>query len=221
MTPTNTSTHSNIVSREDGKIPLYLEGPCGIVKHFPNLTRGDFARVLLVADGIGATFIVPLYKSIVHDNSGVKVEMVWAVRGAGDATWAVTGTNRGKSIMDDENVHIFLTGDILESGGSGDGTMSTSSKPRCARSSRTGGSSGEGRSSMAGEDSGDEEVEMSSMYRDRKRNKYTSQHNRKRPDLRKIVDDLFKNGADERVAIVVCGPQEMAKELRDHVVRGS
>ena len=55
------------------------------------------------------------------------------------------------------------------------------------------------------------------MYRDRRRNKYTAQHNRKRPDLKKIVDDAFRHGDEERVAVVVCGPEEMATELRKHV----
>ncbi|KAH8903305.1 ferric reductase like transmembrane component [Coniochaeta sp. PMI_546] len=191
--PANTVTQSTIVSREDGKIPLCIEGPYGMVKHFPNLAGGDFDRILLVAGGIGATFIVPLYRSIIHDCPNVKIEVVWAVRSAGEATWAVTGTGKGKSVLDDENVHIFLTGDILESGSSG-----AAAKSRVA--SR-----------------GDGEVEMSAMYRDRRRGKYTSSHNRKRPDLRKIVDDTFKHGADERVAVVVCGPEEMARELRDYV----
>jgi NAD(P)H-flavin reductase len=206
--PANTITQSTIVSREDGKIPLCIEGPYGMVKHFPNLAGGDFDRILLVAGGIGATFTVPLYRSIIRDNPTIKIEMIWAVRGAGDATWALNGTGKGKSILEDENVHIFLTGDILASGGSG-----AAAKSRVAnRSSRAG---GEGSGSTNVE--GDGEVELSAMYRDRRRGRYTSQHNRKRPDLKKIVDDTFKHGSDEKVAVVVCGPEEMARELRDYV----
>lgn len=205
LTPANTISQSTIVSREDGKIPICIEGPYGAVKHFPNLAGGDYDRILLVAGGIGATFTVPLYRAIVHDNPNVKIEMVWAVRGAGDATWALTGSGgKGKSILDDENVHIFLTGDIVDG-------SSAATRARAARGRST---AGEG---SGGAEGGDGEVELSAMYRDRRRNRYTSQHNRKRPDLKKIVDDVFKHGADEKVAVVVCGPEEMARELRDCV----
>lgn len=40
---------------------------------------------------------------------------------------------------------------------------------------------------------------------------------RGRPDLRKIVDEVFRGGADERVAVLVCGPEAMAREIRGHV----
>lgn len=42
---------------------------------------------------------------------------------------------------------------------------------------------------------------------------------RKRPDLGKIVDDVFKLGTGEKVAVMVCGPKNMARELRWHVGR--
>lgn len=38
-----------------------------------------------------------------------------------------------------------------------------------------------------------------------------------RPDLRAIVDRTFRHGDHERVAVLVCGPAGMAKELRAHV----
>ena len=42
---------------------------------------------------------------------------------------------------------------------------------------------------------------------------------RDRPDLRKIVDETFKHGNEEQVAVLFCGPQNMARELRGHVGR--
>ena len=42
---------------------------------------------------------------------------------------------------------------------------------------------------------------------------------RDRPDLRKIVDEIFRFGNEERVAVLVCGPAEMARDLRGHVGR--
>ena len=123
--------------------------------------------------------------------------MVWAVRDAGDATWAVTG-KEAQTLLKDNNVQLFLTGDVVDPD-----EVATSSANGAEGSSATG--DGEG------------EVEMDAMYRDRRRGRYTSQHNRKRPDLKKIVDDVFKHGQEERVAVLVCGPNGMARELREHV----
>ncbi|KAH8880383.1 ferric reductase like transmembrane component [Thozetella sp. PMI_491] len=184
---------------DESRIPINLEGPYGVRSLFPQLTSGEYDRVLLVAGGVGATFTVPIYRSLLQDNPNAKVEMVWAVRGAGDATWAVSGAD-AKGIMDDENVHIFLTGDIIEWGTG----LPTSNASGHAQSSNAGNAT-------------DAEVEMTPMYRDRKRNRYTSQHNRKRPDLQKIVDNVFRHGAEERIAVLVCGPTPMARELREHV----
>ena len=40
---------------------------------------------------------------------------------------------------------------------------------------------------------------------------------RERPDLKKIVDEVFQQGLEEKVAVLVCGPSSMARELRKHV----
>lgn len=41
--------------------------------------------------------------------------------------------------------------------------------------------------------------------------------NSKRPDLQKIVDDTFRKSQQDDVAILVCGPTEMTRELRKSV----
>jgi len=209
QTPGDTSPNTRAAPGEQQKIPLCIEGPYGIAKRFPNLVDGEFSRILLIAGGVGATFTVPLYRAIMQEHPNAKVEMVWSVRGAADATWAVTGESAGGSILDDDNVHIYLTGDIVDPAGS-PAPAPRSGGPR----TRSGGSSGAGSSATSDVDSG---IEMSTMYRDRKRNRFTAHHNRKRPDLRKLVDDLFKHGSEERVAIIVCGPNSMARELKEHV----
>lgn len=38
-----------------------------------------------------------------------------------------------------------------------------------------------------------------------------------RPDLQKIVDDVFKQGPEESVAVLFCGPSKMGRELRKYV----
>lgn len=62
-----------------------------------------------------------------------------------------------------------------------------------------------------------DEIEMITMHDGGRRRLYPSQNNRKRPDLQKIVDNLFKHSQDERVAVLVCGPDDMARELRAHL----
>ncbi|KAK4242923.1 Ferric/cupric reductase transmembrane component 2 [Achaetomium macrosporum] len=185
----------------DDKIPLSIEGPYGAASRFPQLST-DFDRMLLVAGGVGATFTLPLYRSIISENPGAKVEMVWAIRSAGDATWAVTG-KEAQALLKDDNIHIFITGDMVDPEGPG-------LLRRKSADDRRADGSGVG-------DDGEGEVEMSAMYRDRRRGRYTAQQNRKRPDLKQIVDDLFRHGHEERVAVLVCGPNEMARELREHV----
>ncbi|KAI1412781.1 metalloreductase Fre8 [Hypoxylon sp. FL1857] len=166
---------------DGAKIPLSIEGPYGCATWFPNLAGPDFDRILLVAGGVGATFILPLYRLIANENPTARVQMVWAVRGAGDATWPVTNTS--ESILADENIQLFLTGNILSN---------ASEAPRLSDES--------------------EAVELTT------RNDVTDVGQiRKRPDLRKIVDDLFRQGVEERVAVLVCGPEEMARELRSYV----
>jgi len=178
-------------SSGSAKIPLSLEGPYGVATRFPALSSGEFDRILLIAGGVGATFTVPLYRAITNENPNARIEMVWAVRDAGEATWAVLNAEAGgsvKSILEDENVHIFLTGDALGDSSNGNGS-----------GARNGA------------------VEMSPINRDRRRGRLAVQHDRKRPDLKKIVEGVFAHGAEERVAVLVCGPEEMAQELRRHV----
>ncbi|KAL8406729.1 hypothetical protein RB596_005276 [Gaeumannomyces avenae] len=190
---------------DETRIPLFVEGPYGAAKHFPNLAGPGFDRVLLVAGGVGATFAVPLYRAIRHDNPTAKVELVWALRGAGDATWAVQQQQQAQSqqreddqddedkgpvsILADENVHLFLTGPLM-----GDSAASGSS--------------------LAVPD-GDGGTELNALYR--RGGRLTAQHNRRRPDLRRLVDDVFRHGSEERVAVLVCGPEEMVRETRRFV----
>lgn len=44
----------------DAKVSLCMEGPYGCATWFPNLAGPEFDRILLVAGGIGSTFILPI-----------------------------------------------------------------------------------------------------------------------------------------------------------------
>ncbi|KAI1264483.1 ferric reductase like transmembrane component [Xylariaceae sp. FL1019] len=178
-----TTAFSHFASNVDGeaKVKLAFDGPYGCAKRFPNFASPEFDRILLVAGGVGATFTLPLYRWILSENPSARVQMVWAVREAGEATWPTSGS--GKGIVDDDNIQLFLTGDIL-----------------------------------AGENVGDssrvsvDEVELRTLSGQQQSRRSTT-----RPDLQNIVDSVFKQGLEERIAVLVCGPHTMARELRTHV----
>ncbi|PHH73186.1 hypothetical protein CDD82_5612 [Ophiocordyceps australis] len=44
-----------------------------------------------------------------------------------------------------------------------------------------------------------------------------SKPHHQRPDIKQIVNDAFRQGTEERIAILVCGPADMAKTLRQSV----
>ncbi|KUJ14661.1 uncharacterized protein LY89DRAFT_720150 [Mollisia scopiformis] len=176
--------------------PINIEGPIGSSRHFPNLAA-DYDRILLVAGGVGSTFILPIYlhvrdQLIIEGKSSDRVTMIWSMRSSSEALWAIDSssaseTEEGGSIQDDENVQIFVTGHDSHHGHN------------------------------APEPS-DGSVEMSEMARkgDESGVRITG---RDRPDLRRIVGNVFRKGEGERVAVLVCGPAAMARELRRDVGR--
>lgn len=168
------------------EVKLAFDGPYGCAKRFPSLAGTGFDRILLVAGGVGATFTLPLYRWIQAENPAARVQMVWAVRGEGDATWATDAG--GKRLIEDENIRLFFTRSPISSVDS------------------------HGQS----DDDGDE-MELTDLPESARQTGYASRHSNKRPNLQKIVDDVFRQGVEERVAVLVCGPEAMAHELRSHV----
>ncbi|CAN8105033.1 unnamed protein product [Discula destructiva] len=165
----NTSDGSRHVS-------LSIEGPYGAVSYYPELTTGEYDRVLLVSGGVGATFTVPLYRALQSDSPIARVQLVWAVGKASDAAWAKT--TDGKLLADEENVQLYVTGtkQVMDPQDEDDG------------------------------------IEMDTVSENRE-----SKHTYTRPDLRKIVDDVFKSGQEDRVAVLFCGPAQMGRDLRRYV----
>lgn len=155
-------------------LSLAIEGPYGAVSYYPELVSGEYDRVLLVSGGVGATFTVPLYRALINGSANLKVQLVWAVGNASDASWAKD--KDGKLLSDDEDVQLFVTG-----------TKKTL-------------------------DPQNGSLEMSAIPATQE-----PKHMRMRPDLRKIVDDVFKAGQEERVAVLFCGPTQMGRDLRQYV----
>lgn len=170
------------------RIPLTIDGPYGEASFsFPSLLsqKGGAHRILLFAGGVGATFILPIYRTLLADHPASRVRLVWAVRTAADVTWATSPSEgaANSSLLDDEDVQIFLTGEI--------GADSTASS----------------RGTGAGGSSTNRGIELADL------------HGRRagRPDVRKIVDDTFRLGQAETVAVLVCGPEGMARDVRNAV----
>lgn len=170
----------------NAEVKLAFDGPYGCARRFPSLAGTEFDRILLVAGGVGATFTLPLYRWIQAENPTARVQMVWAVRGEGDATWATDAG--GKGLIEDQNIRLFFTGSPI--------------------------SSVDGRSQF---DDDADEMELTDMSESPRPTGSALRHDDNRPNLQKIVDDVFRQGVEERVAVLVCGPEAMAHELRSHV----
>lgn len=178
MTTTLNQIASNNSRHDATKIPLSIEGPYGVAGHFKTLAEGEFDRILLVSGGVGATYTVPLYRALVKDNPAAPAQLVWAVRGVGDASWVTSGKD-DKGFTEDEGVQIFVTA---------------------------------GDDKQGGQEAGDEDVELSTLH-----DGGQMRHQLMRPNLKKVVDDVFQHGQDERVAVFFCGPAVMGRDLRSHV----
>ena len=168
------------------KPPIDIEGPYGASKRFPDLAA-TCDRILLVAGGVGATYILPIYRHLRDEMesesmSPDRLKLVWSMRSGPEASWAFD-TPAEPSLEDDEHVKIYLTrGDADDS-----------------RRNET----------------ADGSVELDDLQQTWKTIKATG--GKERPDLKKTVDDIFRLGNEERIAVLVCGPEGMANELRKYV----
>ena len=177
-------------------IPLLIEGPYGSAKYFPHLANYD--RILLVAGGVGATFTLPIYSHLqATASSDTHMRMVWIVRDLADTSWALDALDE-RSDPANADVRIHVTG-------SGHA------------SSRIGSDGAEN-----GLDSGKkgESIELQDRSETHRVNGFAGRDVRAgRPDLRAVVDDVFDVDADDRVAVLVCGPKGMGVALRKEVGR--
>jgi NAD(P)H-flavin reductase len=176
--------------------PINIEGPIGSSRHFPNIAA-DYDRILLVAGGVGSTFILPIYQNVrdqlvAEAKSPDRATFVWSMRSPYESLWAVdssstTGSEEGASIQNDENVQIFVTGQD---------SFHSHNEPEPQ----------------------DGSLEMRDMSWN-ENDVGIKIKSKERPDLGTIVDSVFRRGEGERVAILVCGPAGMARELRRSVGR--
>ncbi|KAL3426270.1 ferric reductase like transmembrane component [Phlyctema vagabunda] len=170
--------------------PINIEGPYGTTQRFPNLAA-SYDRVLLVAGGVGATFILPIYHSVgeqmeAEGKSSERLTLAWSMRSAAEASWAMD-LEEGRSLSADENAKIFFT--------------------------RSNADDREHHEEIPVDGS----VEMDEL--DGPQDELLPATGRQRPDLRKIVDAVFSHGSEESVAVIFCGPAVMARDLRQNLSR--
>ncbi|RMX74871.1 hypothetical protein D0869_12164 [Hortaea werneckii] len=177
-----------------GSQRVSLEGPYGVASHSDRLLQYD--RVLFVAGGVGATFILPLYRQLLADlspSSGSyrrqKVDFVWVARESAEVVWAIPDELKERDAFR-ERLAVYLTGR-----GAG-------------REDADGIELQERENLLASGDGGDSKVlglEFDAQVG--------------RPDLRNIVDRTFAHGMAEKVAVVVCGPAGLDDSLRRAIGR--
>ena len=183
-----TQTLLTHVDRFDARPSINIEGPYGASVDIADVT-GKFDRILLVAGGIGATFVLPVYRALREhlqsETRGHKrLDLIWALRSTAEVSWATELEDQ--VFADNPDVHIYLT-------------RKASLEHSFPNSFSEGMEMGELRTS-------DELVGGSKPHMGR-------------PNLREIVDETFSYHGEESVAVFFCGPHGMGRELRAHVGR--
>ena len=193
---------------------IAIEGPYG-VKHSEKLLHYD--RVLFVAGGVGATFIVPLYRQLLADLSPSrgsyrrqKVMFAWIVRRMADVAWALPENTKEREGFV-ERLKIYLTGASAGDYASSNSDVATNGEDRWnqARMENEDGIELEERKTLisgaADSFAGNSETEISIHAG--------------RPNLRTLVGDALSESSYERVAVFVCGPESLSRSLRREVHR--
>lgn len=192
---------------------LSIEGPYGLASHADNLLQYD--RILFVAGGVGATFIVPLYRQLLSDLSPgkgsyrrQKVNFLWVARSMADVSWAVPADEKEKEDFA-ERLRVYITKDT-------EGIASSSN----------------GGEFVIGEEERDVPGEEGIELEDQKKPFMASGNGNGektassglsvtagRPGLTRVVEQVFSQSSSERVAVLVCGPRSLSQGVRRDVGR--
>ncbi|PPJ59490.1 hypothetical protein CBER1_02463 [Cercospora berteroae] len=97
------------IPQEARKTVVGIRGPYGSAAFFPDFKPARFDRILLVAGGVGITFIMPIFKHIRALNPSVEVELVWSVRDFNELACLTADELRGLQ-QADQHTRIYVTG---------------------------------------------------------------------------------------------------------------
>jgi hypothetical protein len=187
-------------------LPIALEGPYGASTRLPDLSEHD--KVLFVAGGVGATFVMPIYRSIIdrHDSRpvGTQVRCIWAVQKLADTQWAFSAST--SEIDAEANGHGLLHGPAAV-----EVYVTRSSGPSLqVDPSFAVGDDGEGEAiEMA------ENEQLLSMEEEMDKPRKGMVIKSGRPKLDAIVDEVCSKAM--RTAVICCGPKRLTEDLKRSV----
>lgn len=201
----NMSLSSNV---ESPTMRLKIDGPYGASTWLPDFT--SFDNILLVAGGVGATFIVPIWRSICMTRSssggilGDRVKFIWSVKTLSESGWAFPSAETSAVLPHaTKGVDLYVTGNgaredpqfTSANGGRSNGKAQADSGEAIEMDEREG--------LMAGVDGQKAPTQGLSV-----------KHGR--PNLSDVVSDAFAVSGG-RVAVLACGPHGMTIHLRREV----
>ncbi|KAE8842921.1 hypothetical protein PTNB73_00970 [Pyrenophora teres f. teres] len=199
-------------------LPLLLEGPYGASTRLPNLSEYD--RVLLVAGGVGATFIIPIYRSMLEldktTSTGTRIRCIWAVRNLAETQWATLPA----SVPDAEQSDSAVT----EANGNGMLQSRTNVEVYVTRSSGSDSQVHPRASGVFAVDPDDEDGEAIEMQENEQLLRMEEQMERPgkgmavksgRPNIGKVVDEVLGKGM--RAAVICCGPKQLTEDTKKSV----
>lgn len=175
-------------------IPLLVEGPYGSARHFPDLAAYD--RVLFVAGGVGATFTLPVYIDLLQraetGEHTPPVRFIWTVRDAHDAQWGIDQLRPQLGKLPDMELHVSRTEIERQYG------------------------------TRRQDDVQAIELQQREQFQHQIKNfdaNLVDVAKEGRPEMKTVVDEIFGVDANDRVAVLVCGPKGMGKNVRTEVGR--
>lgn len=195
-------------------LPIALEGPYGASTRLPDLS--DYDKVLLVAGGVGATFIMPIYRSIleVHDPvpTGTQIRCIWVVRKFADTQWAFPASSSFDAEHEDAGEPANHHG-LLQRPSAVEVYVTQPSRPNLQADATASGAFAIDPDDEEGEAFELQENEQllsmeEQMEKPRKGMKVRSG----RPKMSEIVEEVFSKGT--RTAVICCGPRRLTEDLR-------
>ncbi|MCJ1484394.1 hypothetical protein MMC06_004565 [Schaereria dolodes] len=201
-----------------GPVDLIVERPKGASASFPDLLQYD--RILFVAGGVGATYTIPIYRSLLRRvysmhkkaRSEPKKNMlrfVWSVRNPAETWWGINAVKEQYGKIPD-GFELYVTSTQAEKLKEADRARNEDQEPIVKDITM---SIGRGTDpSLAGI-----LTEMADAIKPVDEDEMKKIIRRGRPDLKVLVDEIFGDNRVERVAVLVCGPVEMGRALRREV----
>ncbi|KAH8719202.1 ferric reductase like transmembrane component-domain-containing protein [Phaeosphaeriaceae sp. PMI808] len=201
-------------------LPIALEGPYGASTRLPDLS--DYDKVLLVAGGVGATFIMPVYRSIVeHEDptpAGTQIRCIWAVQKLAETQWAFPSSASSNGQHEDDKDAATNGACLLGSQNAVEVYVTRPSGPNLQVDPPA---SGIFAVDPDGEDEDGEDIEMAeneqllSMEEQMDKPLKGMVIKSGRPKLDVIVDEVLSKGM--RTAVICCGPKRLTEELKRNV----